>query len=406
MHLDTNSNKMKELINKIWRGFTSVLVLTTMLMASLTACHDDPKSEDITPVTPTETTKDWVEIIIGKWLLASSTSDEWITYEFTETARIKVESRMNNQLYNAQDFYFLKGDSLTANYTFDTKPYYLDWIFQNGNSIQIDFKAYNDNTYIGANSLYAIVGSVEVFNEPTEIDYTALSGDSNVSNFKSLDSSIASVDSKTGMVTGVQYGTTFVTFTTSHGTAAVKINVSETVIPFAELIKATWIYDCLDDNEWQKTIFADNNYIYVNWREAYTNDVYDEADGSYSIDGTTVSFSVVWKIYGRNYTISQIWETEAISYFDWAYSCYSDGSFNGKYTGHRLLDSITLTKGNSAAPTYSDYTKGYPITGYSVHDTNIATVTADGKITAVGSGRTYVEVETKAGAGVVEVNVE
>lgn len=394
---------MKESMNKIWRGLTSVLVLTTMLTASLTACHDDP--DNPTPTPPTPITKEWADTIIGKWLLASS-SDEWTTYEFTETARIKVESQMNNQLYTAQDFYFLKGDTLTAPYTLGTKTYYLDWILQSGNSTQIDFKAYSDNTYIGTNSLYAVVGSVEVLNEPTEIDYAGLSGDSSVSNFKSLDTSIATVDSKTGAVSGIQYGTTFVTFTTSQGTAAVKINVSETVVPFAELIKATWIYDCLEDNEWQKTIFADNNYIYVNWREAYTNDVYDEADGSYSIDGTTVSFSVVWKIYSMNYTINQIWETEAISYFAWTYSCYSDGYFNGKYTGHRLLDSITLTKGNSATPAYSDYTKGYPITGYSVHDTNVATVSADGKIIAVGTGRTYVEVDTKAGAGVVEVNVE
>lgn len=79
----------------------------------------------------------------------------------------------------------------------------------------------------------------------------------------------------------------------------------------------------------------------------------------------------------------------------------------GNYTVHKLLDTVNLEIGESVTPDYASLTDGYAITGYSVHDKSVATVDATtGTITAVGSGRTYVDVATSAGTAVVEIKIE
>lgn len=381
-------------------------VLAMMLVVCslvFTGCKDDHDELD-----PTPEQLNVAENIIGNWLLASSTANEWATYEFTETSRINATTFENNKLQSGIGFYWIDEDKASVTGSFDygdgQLPVYVDWVVEKVQPFELSLKLYNDNQYLGNSSIYRILSTVMVeVNETTEINFKSICGTDNVSDFNILDASVASVSS-TGEVCGLKVGETFMTFKTQRGIVAIKVEVLPGPKTFAELTVGTWIYDKPSEKEWQATTFVSDGFVDVKWANPYSYNSIETANGYYTLTDNNCVFSATTSY---NMTLNQKWATEEINDFIWTYQCFSDNQSVGKYTGHRLLGTVTLKPGETATPEYSELTFGYDVVGYSSNALSIATVnTETGEITAVDYGRTYINVNTAKGAGYFEVNVE
>lgn len=371
-----------------------------------TSCKNDDPEEPV--VTQTESLN-IAQNIIGNWLLASSSANEWATYEFTETSRINATTYENNRLQSGTGFYWIDESkaSVTANYDYGNGqlPVYIDWIVDKVQTFEISLKLYNNNQYLGDTSIYRILSTKSIaVGVTTEVNFNAVCGTDDVSDFKIIDSSVAAVSS-TGELTGLKVGETYMTFKTKSGIASIKIEVSPAPKTFAELVVGTWIYDKPSEKEWQSTTFVADGFVDVKWANPYSYETIETATGYYVLsDNRDCSFSTTTPY---NFTINQKWKTEEINEFIWTYQAFSDDKSVGTYTGHRLLGSVTLKPGETVSPEYSSLTFGYDIAGYSSNSSSIATVSAEtGKITAVDYGRTYISVNTVKGPGYFEVNVE
>lgn len=380
-------------------------VLAMMLIVCsivFTACNNEQEEPE-----PKPEQLDITKNIIGNWLLASSTDREWATYEFTETSRINATTYENNKLQSGTGFYWIDEDkaSITGSFDYDDKqlPVYLDWVVEKVQTFELSFQIYNDNQYLGNSSIYRLLSTVMVeVNDKSEINFKSICGTDNVSDLKILDASIASVSS-TGELSGLKVGETYLTFVTQGGIAAIKVEVSPATKTFAELVCGTWVYDMPSEKEWQTTTFIADGFVDVKWANPYSYNTIETANGYYTLTDKDCVLSVKTPY---NMVINQKWETEEINDFIWTYQCFTDNQSVGKYTGHRLLGTVTLKPGESFAPEYLDRTYGYEVVGYSSNAVSIAAVnTETGEITAVDYGRTYVNVNTVKGAGYFEVNV-
>ena len=376
----------------------TVFVVCSLILMGCTEHIDEPKPEQFNVT----------ENIIGNWLLASSSANEWATYEFTETSRINATTFENSKLQSGSGFYWIDEDeaSVTGNFDYGNGqlPVYIDWVVEKVQTFELSLKLYNDNQYLGNSSIYRILSTATVeVNGSSEINFKSICGTDNVSDFSILDASVASVSS-TGVLIGLKIGETFMTFKTPGGIAAIKIEVSPAPKTFAELVVGTWIYDKPSQKEWQATTFVADGFVDVKWANPYSYNTIETANGYYNLSDNDCSFSVTTSY---NITLNQKWVTEEINDFIWTYQCFSDNQSVGKYTGHRLLGTVTLKPGETSTPEYSNLTFGYDIVGYSSNASSIAKVDAEsGEITAVDYGRTYINVKTAKGEGYFEVNIE
>lgn len=380
----------------------SVLAMMLVLCSLvLTGCKDDPDEPNLEQLNVAEN-------IIGNWLLASSNANEWATYEFTETSRINATTFENNKLQSGTGFYWIDEDkaSVTGNFDYGDGqlPVYVDWVVEKVQPFELTLKLYNDNQYLGNSSIYRILSIVMVeVNEISEINFKSICGTDNVSDFNILDASVASISS-TGELGGLKVGETYMTFKTQGGIAAIKVEVSPAHKTFAEFVVGTWIYDMPAEKEWQTTTFVSDGFVDAKWANPYSYNTIEIANGYYTLTDKDCVFSVTTPY---NMTLNQKWVTEEINDFIWTYQCYSDNQSVGKYTGHRLLGTVTLNPGETTTPEYSNLTFDYDVVGYSSNAVSIATVnTETGEITAIDYGRTYINVNTAKGAGYFEVNVE
>lgn len=381
-----------------------ITVLAMMLVVFnlvFTSCNDDsdePKPEKLNVA----------ENIIGNWLLGSSTASEWAIYEFTETSRINATTFENNKLNSGTGFYWIDEDkaSVTGNFDYGNGqlPVYIDWVVEKVQPFELTLKLYNDNQYLGNSAIYRILSTATVeVNGSSEINFKSICGTDNVSDLNILDASVASV-SPTGELNGLKVGETYMTFKTQGGIAAIKVEVSPAPKTFAELVVGTWVYDNPSEKEWQATTFVADGFVDVKWTNPYSYNTIETANGYYNLSENDCSFSVTTPY---NMTLNQKWVTEEINDFIWTYQCFSDNQSVGKYTGHRLLGTVTLKPGETSTPEYSNLTFGYDIVGYSSNTVSIAKIDAEtGAITAVNYGRTYINVKTAKGEGYFEVNVE
>ncbi len=365
----------------------------------LTACPgpvnvDEPKNPSL----------DVAENIVGRWILSTSDAENWIAYEFTESSRILAEVMQKSYYETGSGYYSIEGNTVYGRYVTDRKlSFDIDWRVSEIKPFEIEVGIYDNNNYVGQAYTYRILGdeSVEMGKYLTP-SYDKISANKNVSGFKSLDPSIAKVNSATGEITGVNEGITFVTFTTSYGTAALKVTVNAEVKSFAEQLVGTWVYDVPED--WEHFTYTADGYVSVQWK---TKDgVYDldeTGQGMYTISGETVSFSI-------NSTAGKMnlkFETESINDFDWTYrSLGSSGVVTGKYTVQRVLESKNLSPEETYAPDYQSYVGGLQIQEFKSHNETVAKVNANGLVTAVSKGRTYIDVVTAKGSGVIEIIVD
>lgn len=344
--------------------------------------------------------------LVGSWLLSTSDADNWIAYEFTETSRLNVEMIQSKYPLSGNGTYSVDetNATVTGGYTDNRhQTFYIDWIVNNSTVFQIDFKLYDSQTYVGDASIYRIVGNVDVDADAIiQPQYRSFTGQSDNSSFRALDSEIIEIDSTSGEIKGLREGVTFVTLRTPVGTAAIKVNVTSKQKNLQELILGTWIYDNRNEHEWQRTIFYDNDSVSVEWARDDIDVIHGYGSGKYEVADNIVKFA----IYAADGTrISQEWRVESIDDFEWSYNAYNDNSFVGKYTGHKRLYSVTLSPEGTSMPEYQSLVGNAEIQGYKSHNDAIATVSDFGEITAKSIGRTYIDVNTNKGAGVVEVNV-
>ena len=356
------------------------------------------------PETPDNPNLDVVENIVGRWLLSTSDSDNWVVYEFTSSSRILAEIMQRDYYETGTGYYSIDGNTVFGRYVTDRNQQYdIDWKVTEIKPFELEVDIYDDNLYTGQARTYRILAdeSIEVGQTSTPA-YEKISANKNVSEFKTLDQSIAKVNSTTGEITGVKEGITFITFSTSHGTAAIKLIVESKVKTFAEQIVGTWVYDVPDD--WERFTYTQDSYVSVQWQTKdglYNLD--ETGQGRYTINGETVSFTV-------NSTAGNLnmkFETETITEFDWTYrSIGVGGAVTGKYTVQRILDSKNMSPEETYTPDYQIFTGSLNIHQFKSHNESVAKVNASGMVTAVAKGRTYIDVVTAKGNGVIEIIVD
>ncbi len=377
-------------------------ILAVSVAMTFTSCgDDDPGSGN----GPTQTTKDLAENIVGYWLASSSSETEWITYRFTASSRVNAEWKENGRTHSGSGFYSVVDKKVSGNYAYGSEEVYFDWVVENSATFEIRYKLYDNNTFLGNASIYRIMTEKEIVAATSFTpDYRKLCDTNDVSGFSSLDDSIATVDRSTGKITGIGAGTTFIIFKTPYGNAAVKVAVEKRK-EFAELLVGTWIYDNLAEKEWQKTTFTSDGFAHVEWTLGVYPYLDESADGHYAMDGDRFRFTVRTN---DGVSLTNIWETLQINDFVWTYRAFDGGGAAvGSYTGQRLLATVTLKPESTETPDYASLAFGKEITGYEAHNLSVAVVDkSTGKITAKAKGRTYVDVVTQEGAGVVEVIVE
>lgn len=371
-----------------------------------TSCSDDD-NDDPTP-TPIDQIVD-SSILAGEWLAAESTASSWTTYEFTKSSTFDITLCINGETENGSGYYSFEEDNgFFGTYTTTTgKTKYLDWKFTKAQTFQIDYSLYSNNIYVSANSLYKILKDVEVSTGvATTPDYKGACGSSSTSNYSSLDTSIITVSS-TGEIVPIAPGTTFLTFSTPNGMAALRVKVSATEKTFAEKVLGTWVLDVPSKNVWETYYFADGGYFSTEFLLNYEGESSTQTGtGTYSIGSNDyVNVSVKTSL---GFQMNQEWRTSEMTDFTWTYTLYSDNANLGTYTAQKQLGSVTMDVNQTVTPDYASMVPaGYTISGYSSHNTKVATVNAStGAITAVGAGRTYIDVKTGDQCGVVEVVIE
>ena len=377
-----------------------------LLLAAVIPAFVLSSCRETTDENPGMSAADLAEVIPGTWLSSASDADDWITYEFTETSRVNVEFQEDGRRDAGSGYYFIEeGGVLTGSYSTESgETFYLDWTVSSVSAFEIGYGLYDNNTYLGEASIYRLVSTLSVEDGGALLpDYMAVCGSRNVSDFVSLDTSVATVDPVTGEISGVSAGTAFITFRTPGGHAAIRVEVNAGMKDFAELMLGTWIYDNLEEKEWQKTRFDSSGYVYAEWTLSGIYELDESGGGYYTVDGTGVEFTITTS-YGMQ--IQNEWTTEEINDFIWTYSVMSYGAVVGRYTGHRLLETLHLRSGESVEPDYQSLVGDYEVTGFGSHIPSVASVDGTGRITAQSVGRTYIDVGTRLGAGVIEVNVE
>lgn len=385
---------MKKNVISFW------ILILSLSVALLSCSKNDNANEEPAPVS-----KAIAKNIVGKWLLASSDSENWVSYEFTESARINAEYMTDGHHSTGTGWYAIDESkaAVSGSYTSElNETMYIDWIVEKIGAFQIDFKLYDNNTYLGTSSINRILSTVEVETKSSSTpDYRTICGNGNVSNFNSLDPNIAIVSSS-GEISGISEGTTFISFTSTNGKAAVQVTVTKEVKTFAQLVIGTWIYDVPAEKSWERYIYEENGLISAQW----SNDILkinESAQSTYKIDGQTVSFTLA----STTGQLNMRFESESINEFNWTYKAYNDNYYSGKYTSQKMLASLNMDPGDILTPDYKSLTNGYDVTAYSSHNESIAIVDAStGTITATSKGRTYIDVQTSIGTAVVEINAD
>jgi len=376
-------------------------ILLVVLSIVTFSCSKEDKNEE-----PDELT-DVAHNIIGKWLLASSDAENWATYEFTETCRLNVEMTQNGHFITGFGFYSVdesKG-TVIGSYTNDRgKTSYVDWLVKDSKAFQINYDLYDNQDYVGESSIYRLLANIQVeVGDSMTPDYRGYTGQKSNTGFRSLNNDIVAVDELTGEIVGEKEGVTFVLFNTSEGTAVLKIEVIEGVKTLSELIVGTWIYDYRVDHEWQRTIFNSDGTISVEWGLDNNALIGGYAEGTYTVSDD----KLILKTKATDGTLfDQEWRIEEMNYFDCSYSCYNSGTFVGKYIGQRMLQSVVLSPRGTNMPDYQALVGTAQIQDYKSHNEKVAKVSDNGEITAVAKGRTYIDVNTNKGSGVIEVNVD
>lgn len=175
-----------------------------------------------------------------------------------------------------------------------------------------------------------------------------------------------------------------------------------TSIDYAKLIVGQWVYDHPEEGVWETLKFTSSGMFYYSNTNTNIYDFENEnVDGRYFIEGNHITGT--YKLNGvtpmnLDMTLTHINDLEFTAKFN-------DSGLSFTYA--RLLDSETMGRGETITPNYENLLRKIDIIAFSSHNSNVASVDAStGRVTAVSSGRTYIDVITKEGTAVVEIIVE
>lgn len=339
------------------------------------------------------------ENIVGDWLEYRDSSLTWAAYHFSQSAQVKA-ALYDGIISHENGIYFIsKEDStITASNAKENKRVLFKFKVNRSEPFELAI-CYRRDGNIENRTLYRIISNIEIAaGDSTQVDYKSICGTNNVKDVRILNTDIAQIDPATGQILGVQSGTTFLLFTTSIGTAAVRIDVSlkQSV---AELIEGVWVYVNREERDWQVSNFQANGKLDAKFY-SFVFDIIQSAKGTYIVCGNSIMISGVIEDV---WPLEQALVVENINDLHLTYICYNDGDFGGKFTLNRLLDTIAMKVGDTLMPKYKDIVPDY--TNISVIDSDIVAVGQTGAITALSPGQTYVTVSNNWGTGVIEVNV-
>ncbi len=173
--------------------------------------------------------------------------------------------------------------------------------------------------------------------------------------------------------------------------------------PKADGIIGEWVYDDPDNGIWERQKFMPSGVFYYSntslggWK--FSNDA---KDGRYSVeDGGRITMNVVLGGVATRLML------KILEITDYSYTAeYTSGNASvGVFTYARQVGSVTVKPGATSRPDYSQAVKAV-IARYASHDEDVAKVDgADGTITAVSAGHTYIDIVTDKGTAVYEVFV-
>lgn len=158
-----------------------------------------------------------------------------------------------------------------------------------------------------------------------------------------------------------------------------------------------WVYDHPEIPRWEEWNVFDDGVMYLSNSQSFVYDfsnkdlkccyVYDIKSGAFLIN------------------IDKLGTTEGII-SDWDKYEFTWKTVDGNFTYGLLLNTYNMIANESLKPVYSTLITDAAIEGFTSHNTKIAEVnTNTGEITALSSGRTYIDVITTEGTAVIEVTV-
>lgn len=393
-----------------------------MCVLGIASCksEDEPK----TPAIEIPET-DISEEIVGEWVCDYPENNEWQSMKFISDGAFfcysNVKAKWTDVLKNVRKgSYGVKGTTVSGS----NGSNYLDMTVSkiNGyeftcrlNETTVDFKF---NKVLMRTHLNYGLSVVPPYMELVD---TIIIG------YRSHDETLAVVDNNTGEITAVaNNGRTYIDVITPSGTAVIKVMIGrvddgdveeispvvkkvvtpvEPILNLPKAILGQWVYD---KSYWEVMNFLEDGKVIYSSKDVVRRIYNANASGEYTIDPSNNRLTLnVQPTSGPRMTVIMAMTT--ISKYSFTAKFYqTDGSSNGSFTYAKLLGAIDLQVGETLQPNYEDYLEeGTVVTEFKSHSQKIVDVNSEtGELTANLSGRTYIDVVTEDGTGVVEVNVK
>lgn len=397
------------------------LLLCTLICFAYTSCSDDKSDEKKIDIPETDISEE----IIGEWVYDVPSENAWQSMKFVAAGSYFCYSdNKDNWTETLKSInrgnYGVKGMVISA----ANGATYLDMTISKINGYE--FTGRLNETTVDFKFNKVVMRTHLTFGQSVIPPYEDLV-DASITNYKSHDETIATVDSSTGEITAVaNNGRTYVDIVTKNGTAVIKVMIGkvndgdETEVspikekivtppqPILNLPKAIlgqWIWD---GSYWESINFLENGKVYYSNIDAARGLYNENASGEYTIDTSTNRLTLkVLPTGGTQMTV--VMAMTAISKYSFTAKFYlTDGQSTGTFTYAKQLGSIELRGGETILPEYDKLVEsGTIITNYLSHNNKIAEVNCEtGEITAKKGGRTYIDIVTEDGTAVLEVNVE
>lgn len=174
------------------------------------------------------------------------------------------------------------------------------------------------------------------------------------------------------------------------------------------LIIGEWVYDAPDDGIWEKQKFLSNMKFYVSYLTLNPYSEQENTEGNYYYTEGSKKFTFTYQnvLGGITYQDAVI---ESINEYSYTATFYNDdNTFNGRYTYHKLIGSVSLIFNENNTLQYERLIPNANVNTFRSNNEEIAKVNPNtGEITAgTKAGRTYINVVTDEGIAYVEVYVK
>lgn len=379
----------------------------------LFSCSDKPGP-------PPNPTMDISDIILGEWVYDNPIDGAWQSMKFTKSGKFfysEKKEEWSSVLKQPGGNYSIDGMNISA---FSTAGLaYIDMTIQTIDDYSFTTRYKNSDLDV---IFYKVLMRLHLNFEESVVPLYSELVDKQVTNYKSHDEAIASVDPVTGEITAkVENGRTYIDVTTTEGTACIKVMIGDvndgdekeiSTIPTKETISLPvmditsiagplWVYDHPEEKIWEIIQFDESGTVSFS-NENRSLGIESEASGTYSIDQKTIKGMIDFPEGPMDFH----WVVTALTNFEFTVKAFSSGSYVGQFTYAKQLDAIELTVGDTEVPDYKQYMGNTTIKGFKSHNDALLTVNNEtGELTAVARGRTYVDVITEDGTAVLMVKI-